>query len=204
MPEFLVVYDYGGDGLWALMEAPSDEQLLSRYPELDIVPERPAWLTDERFADLERHTLDETPWGMLEAVPAPTVRRRLPDEPASDVAQIRAPVLMLDSYVLQPPLRGRLAYPLAHASIGNRDDLLWARLSPPVVLEASMRLETVLLLPRQKGGTLRPLPVRPVQVDVCTASGAAADPATLPRTVDPADLKAETWGLLRPYAEPRP
>jgi hypothetical protein len=43
--DFLVVYDYGMGGAWAVLRADSPEQVRERFPELQIVTQRPAWLT---------------------------------------------------------------------------------------------------------------------------------------------------------------
>jgi len=34
---YLVVYDYGIGGLWALVEAPSSDSIVELYPEVQIV-----------------------------------------------------------------------------------------------------------------------------------------------------------------------
>ena len=68
---FLVCYDYGMGGLWGAFVAPNEEVIKAVYPELDVVHERPTWMTDEQFqrtCDTELHYVDETPWGMLNAV----------------------------------------------------------------------------------------------------------------------------------------
>lgn len=48
--EFLVLYDYGQGGLWALVRADSPEQVRRRYPQLCVFDERPAMVSDEMFA----------------------------------------------------------------------------------------------------------------------------------------------------------
>jgi hypothetical protein len=64
---YLVVYDYGTGGLWGVIEARSETEILSEYPELKIVS-RPAWMSEERFRTLEVHDIDGAPWGILNAV----------------------------------------------------------------------------------------------------------------------------------------
>ena len=45
---FLVAYDRGKlSGLWAFMLAGSEEETVRRYPELTIVKDLPAWMTQE-------------------------------------------------------------------------------------------------------------------------------------------------------------
>ena len=68
---FLVAYDYGMGGLWGVMLARSEEEILARYPELGIASERPAWMTEARYEQLckeELHDIDDAPWGILNAV----------------------------------------------------------------------------------------------------------------------------------------
>ena len=55
---YLTLYDYGQGGLWGYVVAPSKETIISRFPELEVVDEEPAWMTDETRADLERRTED--------------------------------------------------------------------------------------------------------------------------------------------------
>jgi hypothetical protein len=68
---FLVVYDYGMGGLWGLIWARSEDEILSRYPELVVAQERPKWMTSEDYVQLERtrtYDIDEAPTGILNAV----------------------------------------------------------------------------------------------------------------------------------------
>jgi hypothetical protein len=67
---FLVVYDYGMGGLWGVVEAPSRDEILSPYPELVIVDERPDWMSDDRWERLHADTYDlhDPPRGILRAV----------------------------------------------------------------------------------------------------------------------------------------
>ena len=50
MTEFLVVYDYGTGGVWGFATATSPEEVESLSPELKVIHERPAWMTDETEA----------------------------------------------------------------------------------------------------------------------------------------------------------
>lgn len=57
--DFLVVYDYGKGGVWAYLLAETPEQVRVRFPELQVVAERPAWMTDEdERRTRERMTID--------------------------------------------------------------------------------------------------------------------------------------------------
>ena len=51
--EFLVLYDYGQGGLWALVRAGSPEQVRRRYPQLQVFDERPPMVSDAMFAAIE-------------------------------------------------------------------------------------------------------------------------------------------------------
>ncbi len=63
---FLVVYDYGQGGVWAYAEAYSEDDVLRRFPELQVVETRPIWMSDEYAALLARGTLDiDRPTGLL-------------------------------------------------------------------------------------------------------------------------------------------
>ena len=69
--DFLIVYDYGSGGLWAVMSARSAQEILARYPELSVENERPTWMTDAIFADIRRaesHDIDDEPAGLLMAL----------------------------------------------------------------------------------------------------------------------------------------
>jgi hypothetical protein len=63
--EFLVAYDYGTGGLWAVVAAPSASAITDRYPEVQVVEQRPKWLDDEAYAKLERLGLDDDGPGTL-------------------------------------------------------------------------------------------------------------------------------------------
>lgn len=52
MPEFLVAYDYGMGGLWAVAVATSADEITARYPEVVNFAEPPDWMDDERIAKL--------------------------------------------------------------------------------------------------------------------------------------------------------
>jgi hypothetical protein len=71
--DFLVAYDYGMGGLWAILAARSEDEINERYPELGIATDRPSWMTASDFRRLmrnERHDIDEEPTGVLAAVVA--------------------------------------------------------------------------------------------------------------------------------------
>lgn len=70
---FLICYDYGTGGLWGIMLARSEEEILKQYPELLVIYDRPKWMDDDLFEqikEVETHDIDGVPWGMLNAVVA--------------------------------------------------------------------------------------------------------------------------------------
>jgi hypothetical protein len=64
---FLTVYDYGMGGVWSFIDAESGEAIEKRFPELKVVAERPAWMTDEivRTIEQSRHFDIDAPAGWL-------------------------------------------------------------------------------------------------------------------------------------------
>jgi hypothetical protein len=71
--EFLVAYDYGMGGLWAVLLAPSEAAIAEKYPELVVVPEPPKWMDSDQYQRLRDKPLwldDDPPQGMLHAVVA--------------------------------------------------------------------------------------------------------------------------------------
>jgi hypothetical protein len=66
MTDFLVVYDYGQGGFWAIVRAESPVDVQSRFPELTLVPDRPAWMSDQVLSDLHDEVLNvRQPTGLL-------------------------------------------------------------------------------------------------------------------------------------------
>lgn len=47
--KFLTVYDYGSGGIWQYVHAEDAEQILTKYPALEIVEEEPEWLKDSQL-----------------------------------------------------------------------------------------------------------------------------------------------------------
>ncbi len=58
---FLVVYDYGTGGVWALVKAASAEEIVRKYPVLTVVEERPAWMTDEALESIDTFDIGDGP-----------------------------------------------------------------------------------------------------------------------------------------------
>lgn len=76
----LVAYLNGQDGKWAVLLARSDEEVRTRFPELEIYSDAPAWMTTLTGPLLERMTvdIDDTDHPFLAAI----LRRRRPDPSA--------------------------------------------------------------------------------------------------------------------------
>ncbi len=64
---FLVAYDYGGGGLWAVIMVPSIVAIASK---LTVLEEQPTWMTSDRYEELlgQPLRLDDPPSGVLQAV----------------------------------------------------------------------------------------------------------------------------------------
>ena len=43
---YLVVHDYGMGGAWGVMAARSEEEILQKYPQLEVVEVRPGWMSE--------------------------------------------------------------------------------------------------------------------------------------------------------------
>ena len=57
--EYLVLYDYGMGGVWANLTAENEDQIRERFPQLQVVTERPSWWTTQVEARTrERMTMD--------------------------------------------------------------------------------------------------------------------------------------------------
>jgi hypothetical protein len=64
--KFLVLYDYGQGGRWAIVSARSQEEITGQFPELEVVAGRPDWMTDEYYRNLESRGCDiDRPTGLL-------------------------------------------------------------------------------------------------------------------------------------------
>jgi hypothetical protein len=50
--EYLVLYDYGQGGLWALVRADSADQIRERWPQLEVYDRRPAIMDDRLYAEV--------------------------------------------------------------------------------------------------------------------------------------------------------
>ena len=56
---FLTVYDYGQGGVWRVLLADSADEVVSKYPELEVLTEPPPWMSADLLHDIEdRMTVD--------------------------------------------------------------------------------------------------------------------------------------------------
>ena len=66
---FLAVYDYGAGDVWAIVRSPDKKSIQRKYPILDVLDERPRWMSDAQYAQIaERHLydIDDEPAGVLQ------------------------------------------------------------------------------------------------------------------------------------------
>lgn len=68
--DFLVVYDYGQGGVWALISARSGDEIEAAFPELRVVENIPAWMSETEFKGIKkRMSFDlDRPSGWLKAL----------------------------------------------------------------------------------------------------------------------------------------
>ncbi len=55
--EYVVMYDYGMGGLWAIATANSIDHVRQKLPELQVSAEIPNWMSPAEFQDLRMKTL---------------------------------------------------------------------------------------------------------------------------------------------------
>jgi hypothetical protein len=62
MDKFLTCYDYGTGGIWIYIIADSQQQILTKYPELEVVDSIPTWMNQDvinRINDLTVNIEDD-------------------------------------------------------------------------------------------------------------------------------------------------
>jgi|GEM_PF-1319079 len=70
--DFLVVYDYGMGGVWAVIQARSAEEITAKYPVLEVMERRPAWMSRleyDRLRRKERYDIDRPSGWFLLSLP---------------------------------------------------------------------------------------------------------------------------------------
>jgi hypothetical protein len=66
--KYLVVYDYGMGGLWAVITARSNEEIAQKYPQLIVKDSWPKWMSEEEYKEVEAkdsYDIDDPPSGLL-------------------------------------------------------------------------------------------------------------------------------------------
>lgn len=66
---YLTVYDYGRGGLWAIVRSPDKRSIERKYPILEVLDERPCWMSDDHYARIAERTLydiDDEAAGVLQ------------------------------------------------------------------------------------------------------------------------------------------
>jgi hypothetical protein len=66
--DFLVVYDYGTGGLWAVIRARSKDEIRRKFSEIKVVDDRPFSMTDDEYREIASsnlHDIDDEPRGWL-------------------------------------------------------------------------------------------------------------------------------------------
>ncbi len=66
---FLAVYGYGSGDVWAIVRSPDKQSIQRKYPILDVLDERPFWMSDAqyaRIAELHLYDIDDEPAGVLQ------------------------------------------------------------------------------------------------------------------------------------------
>jgi hypothetical protein len=56
LDEYLVIYDHGTGGVWAVMRAPTKTAIEARYPDLEVIDDRPGWMSDSEYARIKAKT----------------------------------------------------------------------------------------------------------------------------------------------------
>lgn len=56
MNNYLVLYDYGSGGLWAVLKAESKQKILETIPKLQILDTRPSWMTEQNYQEILKET----------------------------------------------------------------------------------------------------------------------------------------------------
>lgn len=76
---FLVVYDYGAGGVWAVIYAEDKAQIAAKYPLLKVVDTRPVWMTEDEYRQIRdalSFDIEAEPRGWLLSVAAQQEGRR--------------------------------------------------------------------------------------------------------------------------------
>lgn len=59
--KFLTVYDYGTGGVWTYITAERRDDILRKYPKLQVMENDPAWFTNEDRNGIRTCDIDDDP-----------------------------------------------------------------------------------------------------------------------------------------------
>ena len=54
--EYLVLYDYGTGGLWAVLHAQAENKILEKFPNLKIFYDKPVWMNNDEYLKIASET----------------------------------------------------------------------------------------------------------------------------------------------------
>jgi len=57
MNSFLVTYDFGAGGLWAIVKAPDRDSIAKRFPKVEVIDDKPGNLTAVEYGKLITYDL---------------------------------------------------------------------------------------------------------------------------------------------------
>lgn len=78
---YLVGYDYGMRGVWAVIKARSKDEITTKYPMLVVVDHRPDWMTQDRYNKIAANftvDIDDDPPGWLISIVSESSRGATP------------------------------------------------------------------------------------------------------------------------------
>jgi hypothetical protein len=58
MDKFLTCYDYGTGGIWRYVLAESAQEIVTKYPELEVIDLVPEWMDQDAINNLNELTTD--------------------------------------------------------------------------------------------------------------------------------------------------
>jgi hypothetical protein len=67
--QYLILYDYGPGGLWGVISARSEQEILQKYPSVEVMKQRPEWMSDALYEDIlskNSFDVDDQPRGWLQ------------------------------------------------------------------------------------------------------------------------------------------
>ena len=63
--KFLTVYDYDTGAIWTYIYANSKQEILKKYPRLEVLSHEPEWFTDENKNTTKTCDIDDDPDSFL-------------------------------------------------------------------------------------------------------------------------------------------